>query len=60
MIICDDVMMRDQQPHEPLTDKSPPTAVKALVYLHNPSTAKAKSARFDVRWHSLISAGAEE
>lgn len=52
-IVCDDDMVRDEEPHGPLTDTTDANQVKAQVYFHNHSKARIFSSRFSAMWNAL-------
>ena len=52
-IVSDSCMLREEQPHQPLTLDSSSDCIKATVYLHNKKIAKASEDLFDSLWEHL-------
>lgn len=52
-IICDDDMVRDEEPHGPLSSDTPENEVRADVYFNNRSVASLFAKRFDILWNKL-------
>lgn len=52
-IVCDNDMVREEEPHAKLTDDSDANEVKAKVYFSNKTKAVTFSARFDAMWRKL-------
>lgn len=53
LIICDDNMLRDEEPHAPLTLNSAASEIKADVYLNSTVHAKMKKEYFNSLWERL-------
>ena len=53
LIICDDGMVRIEEPHAPLTRDSSVNDVRADVYFDNSLMAEGKIAYFDAAWEHL-------
>ncbi len=52
-IVCDEKMIRSEEPHGPLTKDSPASDIKAEVYFDNPSKGKFFSDMFDAIWKKV-------
>jgi hypothetical protein len=52
-IVADDDMVRDEEPHEELTDLTDANKVRAKVYFKNPSQARVASSRFTAMWEAV-------
>jgi hypothetical protein len=52
-ITCDSMMAREEQPHAPLTDDAPISAIKAKVYFNNPEKTGVMDSFFDTVWAKL-------
>jgi hypothetical protein len=52
-ITCDSVMAREEQPHKPLSDDAPISAIKAKVYFNNPEKTGVIDGFFDTVWAKL-------
>ncbi len=52
-IVADSKMVRDEQPHPPLTDSTDANIIKANVYFHSPAIAGLFASRFDAIWKQL-------
>lgn len=52
-IVGDDDMVRDEEPHAPLTNTTDANVVRADVYFHNKSMARVFSSRFGAMWSAL-------
>lgn len=52
-IICDDKMVRDEQIHGELSDKTDANEVKAMVYFNNQAKATVKREKFEGYWKAL-------
>ena len=52
-IICDEYMVREEEPHKELTGDSDVRAIKAKVFFNNKDRAKIASESFDSIWKRL-------
>ncbi len=52
-IVCDDKMIRAEEPHGILTSDTPASDIKAEVYFDNPAKGKFFSEFFDVLWKKV-------
>lgn len=55
-IVCDDDMVRDEEPHPPLSDVASANLIKAKVFFRNRPKAKAFAFRFNSIWQALTPA----
>jgi len=52
-IVCDNDMVRDEEPHGPLDDNTNANEVCAEVFFNNHSKARVFSSRFNAMWDAL-------
>lgn len=52
-IVADEEMIRDEQPHPPISSSSPANQIKANVYFHNPGIASHFRQLFQKQWTTL-------
>ncbi len=54
-LIGDSYMIREEEPHDILEDKTPSDIIKAKVYFYNPAKSKVVESRFNSIWSLLKS-----